>query len=213
MHPELHIPVSEKLKTIPEFFGIRVNEEPKYQVVKSDGDFEIRQYDPVVLAKLTMSGLSYDRYREMAFKRLANYIFGGNMAAKSASMTSPVLEEKAPSEMIPMTAPVLQEKSSEKEWTMAFILPEKYSLTTAPKPLDPDISLVSLPIFLVAVVKYSGNNSAQKITQYENKLHEWLRSQPDYLVDGLPYCAQYDAPFVLPFVKRNEIHIRVHRRH
>ncbi len=35
---KLQIPLVEKLKSIPEIFGVRLNEEPNYEVVKKDGD-------------------------------------------------------------------------------------------------------------------------------------------------------------------------------
>ena len=206
--PDLQIPMSERLKSIPEFFGIRVNEEPSYQVLKSEGDFEIRQYDPVLLAKLTLSNLSYGSYRKIAFKRLASYIFGGNLAK-----SDPHSAEKKTSEIIPMTAPVLQTYANDQERTMAFILPEKYSLSTAPKPLDSDIQLDPLPVHFVAVIQYGGSNSEEKMKEQEGRLQQWLKTQSDYLTDGPAYSAQYDAPFVIPFMKRNEIHVRVHRRH
>lgn len=71
---ELHIPLTKKLKSIPEVFGIRFNEEPPYEVLKKDGHFEVRRYQKQLMARVALKGLKYDDFRETAFKKLASNI-------------------------------------------------------------------------------------------------------------------------------------------
>ena len=130
---ELNVPVTEMLKSIPEALGIRVNEEPEYEVLKKDGEFEIRRYKNQVLAEVTLKALEFDEFRETAFQKLAAYIFGGNVAqekmgekySEAHRLADRLSDDSEPvSENIPMTAPVLQEEGFNKEWTMSFVLPK-----------------------------------------------------------------------------------------
>ena len=75
---KLHIPLTERLKSIPEIFGIRLNEEAHYEVVKKDGAFEIRQYSRQLIARVTIHEPNFEKFKGRAFEKLARYIFGEN---------------------------------------------------------------------------------------------------------------------------------------
>lgn len=210
----LHIPLVERLKVIPETFGIRLNEEPHYRVLMKDGNFEIRLYSKQLVAKVTLSGLDFNEFRETAFKKLAGYIFEGNSESKAIPMTSPVLEQHGFGQRIAMTSPVYQEESDEAStWTMSFILPEEYTMDNAPTPLNDEVRLEEIPQYQVASLTYSGNNSLEKVKEHERELAEWLNIQTHIQSVGKYMIAQYDAPFVIPFMKRNEIQVRVKSVH
>lgn len=187
----IHIPIKEKLKSIPEVIGIRLNEEPPYETVETDGDFEIRVYQKQLRASVTIENTSFDEFRERAFKTLAAYIFGENH------------------EDIEMTAPVLQTQNSEHSWTMSFILPQKYSLEDLPKPENPEIKISEVKSMDVAVICYHGNNSLEKMEEHKKELLDWLDKHPKFEPAGEYLAAQYDAPFVIPFLKKNEIHVPI----
>ena len=210
---KLTIPLKEKLKSIPEMFGIRVNEEPHYKVLKTDGDFEIRRYDQQLIAKITMHGMSFDYFREHAFLKLAEYIFEGNSKNKNISMTSPVMQEHGAGEQVTMTSPVYQEEIGVGIWTMSFILPKEYTLKSAPKPKDKDITLEMVEPYEVACTSYSGNNTIDKIKLHERQLAAWLVEHSEYVPTGKYMIAQYDAPFVIPFLKKNEIQVKLKYLH
>lgn len=210
---QLHIPLKEQMKSIPEFFGIRVNEGPIYKVLKTDGEFEVRRYEKQLIAKITMHGMSFDYFREHAFEKLADYIFEGNTKNKSIPMTAPVIHEHGIGEKIPMTSPVFQEESGTGVWTMSFILPKEYTLETAPKPKNSNIVLEIVEPYEVACVSYSGHNSIDKIKIHERQLAGWLVDHSEYTPTGKYMIAQYDAPFVIPFLKKNEIQVKLKYLH
>ena len=58
-------------------------EEPQYKQVVKDGRFEIRTYQPVHIAQTTVQG-SFTPALKIGFRRIANYIFGGNVEGKRA---------------------------------------------------------------------------------------------------------------------------------
>lgn len=188
-----HVPFVEILKSIPETVGIRLNEEPFYQVLAKDEEFELRHYAPQIRAEVTMTGIPFHTFRQIAFKKLASYIFGGNEL----------------SENIPMTTPVLQKGFESSSRTMSFVLPARYNIYNLPAPIDTDIKIVEVPSYHAAVMTYHGNNTEAKINQNLDRLVRWLKGRADVEYLDHMTCAQYDAPYVIPFIKKNEVMILV----
>lgn len=202
----LNVPLSEKLKGIPGIFGIRLAEGPVYDVLMTEGDVEVRSYNPLLLASITING-SFEEASKEAFVSLANYIFGKNKDKKHLKMTTPVLQE-ANSDVLPMTSPVIQEPT-DTGWTMSFVLPMEYNLATAPTPRDRRIHLFNQPARVVACLRYSGINSQEKIKKHSSELMRWLGKHHLYDPIGTIQSAEYDGPSTIPFLRRNEVLIEV----
>ena len=69
-------------------------EEPKYEVVFSEGDMEVRRYAPMLIAEAEVEG-SMDEASNKGFRLIADYIFGNNQSSDSEqrskiAMTAPV---------------------------------------------------------------------------------------------------------------------------
>lgn len=190
-----------------EVFGVRGSEEALHTVLYEEGRFQLRQYEESIIAVTRVTG-DYKESRNIAFKRLAGYIFGGNTTADKIAMTAPVIEKDS-SEEIAMTVPVL-ESSKEGEWTMTFVLPAKYTLETLPKPNDNKIEIRVLPPKLVASIEYSGLIDQRKIQLNTKELESWIEDR-GYVSLSRPYSAAYDPPWTLPFLRRNEVHIEVEK--
>jgi hypothetical protein len=160
----------------------------------------------MVIAETTLEGNDYNTASGKGFNRLAGYIFGKNRLKASIKMTAPVLQEQR-SEKISMTAPVLQQRNK-GNWTMAFVLPEGYTLESAPEPLDPEVKLSEVPPATVAVVRFSGLHSSSNLEKYGRQLSAWLEKQ-GYRALSEPRLASYDPPWTLPFLRRNEVQITI----
>ena len=52
-------------------------ETPDYHLISKSGDFEIREYAPMVIARTEVKS-AYKEATYTGFRRIANYIFGGN---------------------------------------------------------------------------------------------------------------------------------------
>ncbi|MEI6691544.1 MAG: heme-binding protein [Chlorobium sp.] len=185
--------------------GKRTANEPHYKVCEEDGAYEIRQYGDMIIAETTVEG-TYGQTSGPAFSRLAGYIFGKNLAKQKIAMTAPVLQE-ALHEKIAMTAPVLQEKRG-RAWVMAFVMPEGYTLESAPIPLDPEVKLRQVRGKMVAVISYSGLHSENNLRKYAEKLTIWLEKKGYNVLSG-SRAASYDPPWTIPFLRRNEVHIDI----
>jgi effector-binding domain-containing protein len=182
-------------------------EELKYQVLEKAGDFEIRQYQPYMVAETLVEG-GFQKVGNEGFRRLFAYIRGENRKKQAIPMTAPVNQE-AFSEKIPMTAPVGQEKAGEK-WRITFVMPSSYTKETLPEPLDSRIKLVEVPKTLMAAVRYSGLWNRSPYETQENRLREFIKKKGLKIV-GAPIFARYNSPFMLWFLRRNEVLIPVAR--
>jgi hypothetical protein len=182
-------------------------EEAKYTVLERQGDFELRQYEPQIVAETLVEGDFQDVGNE-GFRRLYDYISGKNRKQQTIPMTAPVSQE-APSEKIPMTAPVNQEQVGGK-WRITFLMPSQYKLETLPEPSDPRVQLTKIPGLLMAALSYSGTWSRGRYEEKEKRLKELIR-QKGLKIVGEPVFARYNPPFMPWFLRRNEVLVPVER--
>ncbi len=162
-------------------------EEPVYQVEKAweAEQIEIRAYAPRIMA---VTGINEDS--DSGFRVLAGYIFGGN----------------AEEQKIAMTAPVQQTMAGEKE--MAFMMPAEYALKDLPQPEDQRVSFREAPAYTAAVIQFSGWASAEKADESWQQLQHFLIAE-GIDITGEPTLNQYNPPWTLPFMRRNEIIVPV----
>lgn len=177
--------------------------EPKYQVVIKQGDIEIRQYPPLIVAQVQVEGERYAAINA-GFKMLADYIFGNNYTEQKISMTAPVIQQET---QISMTAPVSQQKNG-NAWRIRFVMPEKFTIKTIPKPKNKKILLLEVPAKKYAVIRFSGKNTEENLIDHEAILKDFIMKNNLKEID-VPIYAFYNPPWILPFLRRNEIMIEV----
>ena len=182
-------------------------EKAKYQVLERDQNFELRQYEPRIVAETFVAG-EFEEVGNVGFRRLYDYINGNNLQKQNLAMTAPVTQEVR-SEKIAMTAPVTQEKSQNK-WRITFLMPTRYTMETLPEPQDPLIQLKEESGHLMAAIRYSGTWSQKRYEQNLSRLIEAIAERALKAV-GQPVWARYDPPFMPWFLRRNEVLIRVQR--
>jgi hypothetical protein len=182
-------------------------EEARYTVLEKGKDFELRHYEPYIVAETLVEG-DFSEVGNEGFRRLFAYISGNNRNRQTISMTAPV-SQVADSEKIAMTAPVNQQREDGK-WLITFMMPSEYTLTTLPEPLDQRVVLRQVPGKLMAALKYSGTWSRSR---YEEKkaLLEKAIQEHDLTPLGEPVFARYNPPFMPWFLRRNEVLLPVER--
>ncbi|NKB32409.1 MAG: heme-binding protein [Pseudomonadales bacterium] len=184
-------------------------EKPEYQVLYEDGRIEYRLYEPYVVAETKVAlDRSYNRASNQGFRRLFQYITGNNIADADIDMTAPVQMAMATEgEEIAMTAPV-QNSVTDYYLQVAFMLPSKYTLESAPSPLDENVGLRQIPGRLMAVVRYSGRWTESNREKYEVRLREAIEQNGIEILSEAESAA-YNPPFTPPFMRRNEIMLEV----
>ncbi|RYE07384.1 MAG: heme-binding protein [Hyphomicrobiales bacterium] len=181
-------------------------EEPKFQIVKSDGDFELRDYPALSVAEVTVGG---DRKAASSegFRLLASYIFGGNAGSSKIAMTAPVVQSPVKGRKIAMTAPVTL-AGEEGRWTVQFTMPSEYAIEDLPAPNDKRVQLKSMPASRIAVLKFSGLTGDERVASQTERLEAELRDHKLSPI-GKPSLARYDPPWTLWFLRRNELMVSV----
>ena len=180
-------------------------EEAKYTVIMKEESFELRQYEPNIVAETIVEG-NFDSVGNEGFRRLFKYISGENQKKQSIAMTAPVSQDAGP-EKIAMTAPVSQEKTG-GQWRIAFVMPSEYTMETLPQPLDPKVLLKEIPPRRMAAITYSGTWSKRRYEEKKALLELFIRKQGLKRI-GEPVFARYNPPFMPWFMRRNEVLIPV----
>ena len=180
-------------------------EKPEYSVVAERNTYEIRRYEPYIVAEVEVSATSGRRAGNKAFGILAGYIFGDNVAKTKMAMTAPV--ESTHSERMSMTAPV-ETTADGDTYTYAFVMEKKFTLETSPEPVNPDIRIRVRPGRYVAALRYSGSWSDANYLRHENELEQALATDA-VAITGPFTSARYNSPFALPMIRRNEVLVEV----
>lgn len=180
-------------------------EEAKYSVLLKEQKFELREYEPHIIAETIVSG-DFEKVGSQAFDRLFKYITGNNQSSEKIAMTAPVTQE-VEGEKIAMTSPVGQQQSN-GNWAISFMMPASYTLDTIPQPKDPKVNLRQIPTRHMAVVRYSGTWSEKRYLINKNKLEAWIMKN-HFSIKGEPIWARYNPPFMPWFLRRNEILIHI----
>ena len=180
-------------------------ETPKYKVNYTSDNIEHRAYEPMIIAAVEVNGERKEAIGN-GFRLIADYIFGNNSIAQNMEMKAPV--EQQQTKKIAMTAPVQQQQSGAL-WTISFVMPSEYTLSTIPKPNREEIKLTLIASKEFIVIRFSGTNSDEQIIKYQTKLLGYIRKNKIKIV-GEPKYAFYNPPWTLPFMRRNEIMFEVH---
>jgi hypothetical protein len=177
---------------------------PTYSVVATKPGYEIRRYDPYVIAETSLSSES----GSSGFKELFQYISGNNTGRSKLAMTSPVLKSAdGDGQKLAMTAPVFKLNSA-GSGTISFLMPPGRRLEELPEPKSTKITLREIPSHQVAVVRFSGVADAGTIKEKTEHLLNLLR-QDGVKIRSTPITALYNPPWTPPFMRRNEIMVEV----
>lgn len=183
-------------------------EEPNFTILNQTEDFELRRYEPQIVAQTWVTGDQKEAGNK-GFKILADYIFGNNTApsgdSSKISMTSPVKmqPQTGESKKIAMTAPVAMQEQDGK-WRVRFVMPSQYTMQTLPKPNNSEVSIIEVPAKTYGVIKFSGLTGEEKVAEKTTQLENWMQNLE---IVGTPEMARYNPPWTLPFMRRNEIMI------
>lgn len=179
--------------------GIRATyEEPRYAVIERlDRGVEIRAYEARVAVETDARGEQDGE----AFGRLFRYITGANGGEARIAMTTPV-ESKG--RLIAMTVPVEQGGSG----VMRFTLPRTVAEAGAPAPTESGVRLVRIPPARLAVRRFSGS-ATPDVRRQQTEILTRVLDQAGKPTAEPSFFMGYDPPFSIPFLRRNEVAVRL----
>ena len=164
-------------------------ETPKYTVLKSYDDFELRQYGSMILAQTVMQSASYENTSSQGFRTVASYIFGGNDENKKIAMTAPVIMEMG------------------DDTKMSFVMPKEHSMESLPEPSSEEVKILKVSPKKYAVITFPGYANNKKIDKYAKKLLRSIKSEGLETVGNVKFMG-YNAPWQV-IGRKNEIAVEV----
>jgi len=177
----------------------RATEEPDYRTLRTDGEFQIRDYPEMVIAETIVHGPRKQALSE-GFRRLADYIFAKSRPGEPIAMTVPVMQDSGD----PMASdPPLFDDEIEGGWRTRFVMPggrAEDGLPAAPEEVD----LVTLPPRKVAVVSFAGRPDDRDLAKQEDRLRGWLARHGERS-EAEPEYAFYNSPMIPGPLRRNEV--------
>ena len=168
-------------------------ETPEYKLISKQEGFEVRRYSDMVIATTKVQS-DYKNSTTSGFRRIASYIFGGNDKQMKIAMTAPVISD-CPSEGL-------------KSYNISFVMPKEHSMEDLPKANTSQVSIQKESLGEVAVLSFGGWATEARSLNYQKKLLELINKQ------GLKHkrgfmIAQYNSPWTLPPLRKNEVMVRV----
>lgn len=188
--------------------GVRTDDQPPYSVIDRIGDVEIRTYGIRNAVETSVHAEDDAKARSEAFGILAGYIFGKNKDRREMAMTAPVLTQ--PSRELAMTAPVETRNGRSGELTFRFFLPPGVTVANAPVPSDARVCVVEVPEESLAVLRFTGSWADDALAARKVELTNTVRTS-GWTQAGEAFALFYDPPFALPFLRRNEVAVKVGR--
>eukprot|EP00588_Corethron_pennatum_P010225 CAMPEP_0194274672 /NCGR_PEP_ID=MMETSP0169-20130528/7697_1 /TAXON_ID=218684 /ORGANISM="Corethron pennatum, Strain L29A3" /LENGTH=244 /DNA_ID=CAMNT_0039017933 /DNA_START=56 /DNA_END=790 /DNA_ORIENTATION=- len=199
-------------------------ERPTYEVIRqlTDG-VELRRYESYLIAETTTDAVGFREPTKDGFRTCAGYIFGKNKSRQATTdsekmaMTAPVRitgqavrPDTTTSEKMAMTSPVRISGGKMKS-KVSFVIGSKYSLKTAPKPLDRNVIVRTVPGHVLAARKFSGPPPSDlKVERERQRLEKALDGVGLRRADEETHVYGYHDPFITPnFLRRNEVAVKV----
>jgi DNA gyrase inhibitor GyrI len=104
---------------------------------------------------------------------------------------------------IAMTTPVFMTTNS-----MAFVMPEKMPTDQVPQPKNSQVSVASIAAGKFAVMRFSGSRNTANETNAVAALTAWM-GREKLTPTGEPIFGYFDPPWTPPFLRRNEVMLRI----
>jgi uncharacterized protein YxeA len=165
-------------------------ETQQYKVIKTEEEYEIRLYPSTTMASVTMNATSYKELASPGFRKLANYIFGGNKSKTNIAMTTPV-----------------HMNINDTGSSMSFVMPSEYTSNNLPQPNDSSVSIFTSEEEFVAVTSFGGFANDELIKSHAQKLENALKANKIEYYGNFRFLG-YNAPYQI-VGRKNEIIVSV----
>jgi len=163
----------------------------EFQVMRTYGDFEVREYLPCVIAEVKVTA-EYSSATSRAFSHLIRYISQGNLSQQKIAMTAPVIATQK------------DQKITSDDWFVSFVMPSGSTFGHLPHPNDPQVILRELDAQTCIATSFRGKATREKSAQVTQQLRKAAAKENIALSDETRIC-RFDPPFKPGFLQYNEI--------
>ena len=171
-----------------------MTERQKYQLLQKYSGFELRKYDPCVVAEVIVTD-DFNSAASKAFRYLFGYISKGNQASQAIAMTAPVISSTEGS-------------LESEEWKVHFVMPAGATLKDMPLPNSTMVELRELPAEDCVALSFRGRATKHLCEKKEEILRLSAQHEHISLSKETRVC-RFDPPFKPGFMQYNEIVIPI----
>ncbi len=169
------------------YMSTKKTETQRYEVLESEGAFEIRFYPEAIMITSSRPNAGYKESSGSLFRTLAGYIFGGNQEQEKIAMTSPVHMS-------------FQDSIS----SMSFVMPAEYKLEDLPKPAEgSDIDIHTTDSEILATLRFGGFTNDELLREKTEELKTMLEDRGISTAGDFRYLG-YNPPYQI-VGRRNEV--------
>jgi hypothetical protein len=176
-----------------------MTERQEFRVLRTYGNFEVREYLPCVLAEIKISA-QYSVASSSAFGSLFRYISKGNKTSEKIAMTAPVIAAQR------------TESSDSDDWYVSFVMPSGSDREHLPVPNDPNVHLRELAAETCVALSFRGKATEDLSAKKIKELRAAAAKVNISLSDENRIC-RFDPPVKPGFLQYNEIVIPAYLDH
>ena len=169
-----------------------MTEHQRYDVVSEFAGFELRRYEPHVLARVRVVG-TFERAGSDGFRPLVSYLGGRNERAQKIAMTAPVIQE----------SPI-----GSSSHDVSFVMPADSSIEALPQPSDASVTLEPHGVEWAAAARFSGRWTEQSVLEHARTLADRV-SAAGLTITGPVRFARFDPPWTPWFLRHHEVVVPV----
>ena len=168
----------------------------EYRTLQSFSDFEVREYEPCVLAEVKVSA-QYSTASSSAFAYLFKYISKGNKSSEKIAMTAPVIAAQK------------GDGSESNDWFVSFVMPSGSTFGHLPHPNDPRVILRELDTQTCVALSFRGK-ATQELSERKTKELRAAVARENIAISSETRICRFDPPFKPGFLQYNEIVIPIY---
>lgn len=164
-------------------------QESRYRLISSQGPFEVRFYQRMLCAKISLTG-SYNEALKNGLQHLEEFLDGNNFKVDKIEKHGPFFHIHKPEYL-----------------EIGIILPSMMSLLDAPKPINRSIKIEEISPGRVGVLRFNGKDEQEFYRKRSDELKKWLAHK------GLRYGEYFrvmrppEQLITIPFLRQNEVHL------
>lgn len=177
-------------QALTSIFNLRVTGESRYSLLTSQGPFEIKLYERMTSASMSLTG-PYEEVMSIGTRYIKEYLEGNNLKVERIEGPGCFFQ-----------------RMKDSIWELGILLPSGLNVHSAPKPINKMIRITELPPGRFGTLKFKGELSPELIVRKGEELKKWLDFK-GLKIRG-PLRIMKLAALSLPFTRNYEVQFELY---